>query len=218
MGTNDDFSPSELCTVLLALALPQLVEDEDLLGFLTDELAPALAAPICTPASIDNLIGQHLVDLGLCPSELDRELVCESLHQALLQPGEAALEAAKQLHAGVSLQSAVSPQSSSADEQTRPDVCQLCERLMPLTAHHYFPRAVQDKYVKRGLMRESDRTHTLLCCRQCHNTIHRLYDHETLASRLNSLEALQGDEAVQKWVRYASKQKARALPGMRVAR
>ena len=104
------------------------------------------------------------------------------------------------------------------EEPTDKRACQLCQRIMPLTDHHLIPRDVQKKYLKRGLMQEADRSRVLKCCRQCHNAIHRLFDHEVLAERLNTLEALLEEEKVQSWVAFASKQKARAVSGLRVAR
>jgi hypothetical protein len=45
-------------------------------------------------------------------------------------------------------------------------------------------------------------------CRRCHSGLHRLHDEMTLAKQLNTLEALQEDDAVQRHVSWVSKQKS----------
>ncbi len=81
--------------------------------------------------------------------------------------------------------------------------CELCGRLVPeVTQHHLVP-----KDAGGGTGPVAD------LCPTCHRQLHALYDNQTLARRLGSLEALRQDPTVQRFVRWVRKQD----PGRRVA-
>lgn len=203
------------CQAVLALTCSSLQEDQDLLAFLADELRLLAKAP--EVIAIDNVLGEHLTTFGLCQSDLERELTCETICEQLAAPGEDVQRLVQALQQGLGLQEALA--SPPQEEEVRPaGSCEVCSRIMPLTDHHLFPRQVHKKYLKRGLMQEADRTRILICCRQCHNTIHRLFDNDTLAGSLNTLQALQQEPQMQSWIAFACKQKARAVAGLRVCR
>lgn len=208
---------ARLCTVVLALSCPALQTDEDTLAFLVSQLTSEGVHSYASEASIDYLIGEYLETFGLCHSSLERELLCERVHASLSEPDDDVQVVCTALQQGRDLQSALDRGQDSSEELPA-GACQLCERTMPLTDHHLFPRQIQKKYLKRGLMQGDDRTRVLRCCRQCHNTIHKLFDHDELATSLNNREALLQDERIQKWVTYAQKQKSNAVQGLRVAR
>jgi len=90
-------------------------------------------------------------------------------------------------------------------------ICSLCERTMPLTRHHLFPKKTHKKMQKRGMEKDALLKTILLVCRPCHSAIHRLIDHETLSSSYNSLSKLLDHAGVFKWAQYASKQKDYSL-------
>jgi hypothetical protein len=84
--------------------------------------------------------------------------------------------------------------------------CLLCERIMPLTAHHLTPKETHRKYAKRGFSKDFLNT-CIMICRPCHSAIHRFIDNETLASSYNTMDKLLTHEKVQRWIPYIAKQK-----------
>jgi hypothetical protein len=86
--------------------------------------------------------------------------------------------------------------------------CPMCDREMPLTAHHLTPRTTHAKYLAQGVP-QSFLNITVDVCRPCHSALHKLIDEPTLAAEFNTLEKLMADERIQKWVNYARKQRAR---------
>uniref|UniRef100_A0A7S1U0G4 HNH domain-containing protein n=1 Tax=Phaeomonas parva TaxID=124430 RepID=A0A7S1U0G4_9STRA len=84
--------------------------------------------------------------------------------------------------------------------------CELCEREMPLTAHHLMPRETHRKYRKKGLSQEFLNTCTMIC-RPCHSHIHKTYDNERLAAELSTVEKLLDDDAILRFVKWAAKQR-----------
>ena len=78
--------------------------------------------------------------------------------------------------------------------------CQLCERDMAqLTAHHLIPRQT----VKR---KQADAGPTIDICSACHSQIHSFYSNLQLARELNSLEKLQSEPKMRKFLNWISKQ------------
>ncbi|MFQ4139357.1 HNH endonuclease [Nodosilinea sp. PGN35] len=78
--------------------------------------------------------------------------------------------------------------------------CQLCDRpVVDLTEHHLVPR----QYTRR---RHLPTSQTVLLCRPCHRQIHTLFDNATLAKDLNTLEQLQAEPRLQKFVAWVRKQ------------
>jgi len=78
--------------------------------------------------------------------------------------------------------------------------CQLCDRTVTdLTEHHLVPR----QYTRR---RKLPTSATVLLCRPCHKQIHTLFDNITLARELNTLEQLQNEPRLQKFVAWVRKQ------------
>lgn len=209
-----------LQTAVLVSRLPGLAEQSDVVDFLIqDVLVPEGSGAWETPEALQNVLQEALIDLDVCYSELEAQLLCEDLQKAFQQPSPQAVRLSSYLSNGISLPEALlSSQSPETEEQLPPGTCVMCERHMPLTWHHLYPREVQKKFLKRGLMTEADKLRGINICRQCHNTIHRSFDNEMLAGQLHSVESLLEQEVIQKWVSYASKQKARAVVGHRVSR
>jgi len=90
------------------------------------------------------------------------------------------------------------------------DQCEMCERKMPLTFHHLFPKKLHKKLASSesdGIPKELLRTVGIMICRPCHSMLHRTFDHELLAGELNSLEAIMERPETQKWVQWAAKQR-----------
>lgn len=78
--------------------------------------------------------------------------------------------------------------------------CQLCEReIEELTAHHLIPRQT----VKR---KQADAGPTIDICGACHRQIHAFYSNIELARELNTIEKLQSEPKMQKFLKWISKQ------------
>ena len=56
-----------------------------------------------------------------------------------------------------------------------------------------------------------------ICC-QCHDTVRKSFDNESLAGRLHDLGKMLEQKSIQKWIPYTFKQNALAVVGHRIAR
>lgn len=80
--------------------------------------------------------------------------------------------------------------------------CELCDREMAhLTVHHLVPRQA----VKR---KKADPGPTADLCSACHKQIHALFDNAYLAKHLNTIEKLQAEPQLQKFLTWIRKQRA----------
>jgi len=86
--------------------------------------------------------------------------------------------------------------------------CALCRRCVPLTFHHLIPRKMhrrahfRKRYSRQALGAGID------VCQRCHTGLHRLHDEMMLARQLNTLQALQEDDAVARHVDWVARQKS----------
>jgi hypothetical protein len=80
--------------------------------------------------------------------------------------------------------------------------CQLCQREMAqLTVHHLIPRQT----VKR---KQANAGETIAICIACHRQIHSFYSNLQLARELNTIEKLQNEPKMRKFLNWISKQKS----------
>merc|ERR1712154_536826 len=88
-------------------------------------------------------------------------------------------------------------------------ICCLCDRMLPLTWHHLIPKCTHEWYIKLHPEISQDflNKHGIWICRQCHSGIHDLYTNDELAETYFTLDLLLESDKVQKWIKYASKQK-----------
>lgn len=76
--------------------------------------------------------------------------------------------------------------------------CELCHRPdIVLTKHHLLPREEGGK-----------EEHISYICEDCHKHIHALYTNRELAVRLNTIEVLQADDKISKYLKFIRKQPA----------
>lgn len=211
---------ADFLTAIVLATLPELADSPDVACYLVqDLLMPEGPAVLETADSLNNVLGVQLVDLSICPSPLQAQIACEDLHKACQHPNDYHTRLCGHIKQGKSFQAALDDSHVvEKEDELPPGACALCHRQMLLTWHHLYPRDVHKKFLKRGMMTQSDCIRGINVCRQCHNTIHRSFDNETLAERLHSLDSLMEQEFIQKWVAYARKQKPRAVVGHRVSR
>ena len=76
-------------------------------------------------------------------------------------------------------------------------ICELCKRegIIKITEHHLIPKEVGGAKLPVALL-----------CQDCHKQIHALYTNKGLAMRLNTLQALEKDERVARYLRYIKNQ------------
>lgn len=75
--------------------------------------------------------------------------------------------------------------------------CELCQRdVHNLTVHHLIPK-----------QKNGHKGPTTKICSACHHQIHALFDNTLLAQKLNSLEKLQEEPQMKKFLTWATKQK-----------
>ena len=78
--------------------------------------------------------------------------------------------------------------------------CELCKREMKsLTVHHLIPR----QYIKRKKMSVNITTNI---CSACHKQIHSLFTNKELAEELNTIDKLQEQPQMKKFLQWVSKQ------------
>ncbi len=80
--------------------------------------------------------------------------------------------------------------------------CELCNREgVKTTVHHLVPREMGGNYGAKAHL-----------CIPCHKQIHALYTNEQLAKDLFTIEALQDEEKMKKYIKWIKKQSPTALP------
>ncbi|MDP5460662.1 HNH endonuclease [Alishewanella sp. SMS8] len=85
--------------------------------------------------------------------------------------------------------------------------CQLCQRQTLLTFHHLIPRKMHRRSRFNKKYSKAELQQGVYLCRLCHKAIHKQYDEITLAQRFNTLELLLADDAIQRHLQWAAKQK-----------
>ncbi|EPQ53041.1 hypothetical protein GLOTRDRAFT_79058 [Gloeophyllum trabeum ATCC 11539] len=90
---------------------------------------------------------------------------------------------------------------------TRTKECELCGREVPLTYHHLIPRSTHAKALKKKWHPQDMLNSVAWLCRPCHSAVHRAASNEDLARSYYTLELLLEREDIQKWAKYASKQR-----------
>lgn len=96
------------------------------------------------------------------------------------------------------------------------DRCELCGRPEPeLTDHHLIPRSqhARLKRIRDDFDVERARQNTATLCSACHRTIHSVLTDRELAERYATLDALRRHPEIDRFVRWARRQK----PGRRIA-
>ncbi|KAI0820858.1 hypothetical protein BC628DRAFT_1412835 [Trametes gibbosa] len=91
--------------------------------------------------------------------------------------------------------------------RTRTTECEICEREVPLTYHHLIPREVHNKALRKKWHPEAMLNSVAWLCRPCHSAVHGVATNEVLAREYYTIELLLAREDIQKWRKYASKQR-----------
>ncbi len=86
--------------------------------------------------------------------------------------------------------------------------CQLCQREKPLTFHHLIPRKNHRKnWFLKQFSKQEMKHRGIYVCPDCHYKIHQVYDEKTLGKYYNTLEALQNDPEIRKFINWVRKKK-----------
>ncbi|KAI0759296.1 hypothetical protein BD413DRAFT_488031 [Trametes elegans] len=91
--------------------------------------------------------------------------------------------------------------------KTRTKECEICEREVPLTYHHLIPREVHDKARKKKWHPEAILNSVAWLCRPCHSAVHHVASNEVLAKEYYTVDLLLARDDIQKWRKYAAKQR-----------
>lgn len=186
--TEEDYFTLDFIKEVFKLYIDDL--DLESLDFLSSEVFKNKERSLKSPKHLQEIIGEHLINLGIKENENKSLDLCEDLHEELLKPPEESEES-----------------EVNSDQDLDDGLCELCEREMPLTFHHLIPRTTHKKMLKRNLFEKKELNRGIYVCRPCHNAIHKLIDEYTMAQEYNTLEKLLDHEGVQKWIPYAMKQK-----------
>ncbi|KAH9475512.1 Putative protein YisB [Psilocybe cubensis] len=90
---------------------------------------------------------------------------------------------------------------------TRTENCEMCGRTVPLTYHHLIPRSTHTKVLKQGWHPKAMLNSVAWLCRPCHSVVHHVASNEDLARYFHTVELLMEREDIQKWQKYATKQR-----------
>lgn len=94
--------------------------------------------------------------------------------------------------------------------------CQMCSRdCAELTIHHMIPRSEHTRYMRKGhsMARLKGPENFAMICRPCHNTVHRLASNKVLADTMYTVELINANPQVQRWVAFASTKTMHKLSG-----
>ncbi|EFC45275.1 hypothetical protein NAEGRDRAFT_79530 [Naegleria gruberi] len=83
--------------------------------------------------------------------------------------------------------------------------CVMCEREMKLTRHHLIPRWTHRKFLKRGQYSKEHLNKVILICRPCHDAVHTFITLDEMAEKYHSLETIMEHPKVQGWIPYISR-------------
>ncbi|KAJ6589455.1 hypothetical protein B0H19DRAFT_923850 [Mycena capillaripes] len=90
---------------------------------------------------------------------------------------------------------------------TRGKECEICERQVPLTYHHLIPRSMHTKVLKKKWHPTSMLNSVAWLCRPCHTVVHQVATNEDLAQNYYTVSLLLQRDDIQRWGKYASKQR-----------
>jgi hypothetical protein len=97
---------------------------------------------------------------------------------------------------------------STAAQRNTPGPCELCGRETALSFHHLIPRKNHRKRrFKKRYSTQELKSRGLWLCSLCHRQIHRFYSEDELGRRLNTREALLQEPEMQRFLRWARKQR-----------
>ena len=85
--------------------------------------------------------------------------------------------------------------------------CALCVRELPLTFHHLIPRSTHKRKRIQKKFTIEERNKGIWVCRSCHSALHKFCTNMELAETYNSTESLLSNPAVEKYIKWAKKQK-----------
>ncbi|KAF9003086.1 hypothetical protein BDQ17DRAFT_516585 [Cyathus striatus] len=198
------------CLARRILALPGLnSESEDSSDL--DEFAMYLAVESweIVPESLQNITYESRTD---APEDLDdlpldslSSEFCDSLISYGFVPDVE--DAFRFLHRVMEdyLKEACTPPPVWASTRTRE--CEICEREVPLTYHHLIPKSTHAKVLKKKWHPESMLNSVAWLCRPCHTAVHQVARTEDLARNYYTVGLLLEREDIQKWRKYAAKQR-----------
>ncbi len=85
-------------------------------------------------------------------------------------------------------------------------LCDICNREMELTFHHYIPVTLHtNKKFKKLYDKNYMKTHGANLCRTCHKTIHIFFTEKELGNSYNSFEKLMEVEKFRNYVTWIRK-------------
>lgn len=85
--------------------------------------------------------------------------------------------------------------------------CELCGRENELTFHHLIPKSQhKNKWFKKNYTRKEMAMGINVCKYDCHREIHNLISEKEMGRSFNTLQKLQRQPKVKKYVKYIQKQ------------
>ncbi|OCH91230.1 hypothetical protein OBBRIDRAFT_544041 [Obba rivulosa] len=175
---------------------------DDYTSYLASEVWPSLPSPVreATYESRANVPDVESLSLDAVPASFADTLIsC-----GIADDSDAALSFLRKALADYIADAAAPPPVWS---KTRATECEICEREIPLTYHHLIPRQVHAKVLKKGWHPQAMLNSVAWLCRPCHSAVHQVASNEVLARSFYTVELLLEREDIQKWRKYAAKQR-----------
>ncbi|KAK7018332.1 hypothetical protein R3P38DRAFT_2982249 [Favolaschia claudopus] len=179
-------------------------ELDDFASYLAEEIWPTLPRPL-TLASYETRSSLPLDDLDSIPLDSTPVSFTDTLISYGLASDDAESHEFLRKILGDYLTETCAP--PPVWSSTRTQECEICERRVPLTYHHLIPRSTHAKVLKKKWHPESILNSVAWLCRPCHTAVHQVASNEVLAREFYTVELLLQREDIQRWGKYASKQR-----------
>jgi len=84
--------------------------------------------------------------------------------------------------------------------------CEICNRELEITFHHYIPVTLHtNKKFKKLYEKNYLKTHGINLCKTCHKTIHKLFTEKELGNTYNSYSKLMENQKFRNYVIWIKK-------------
>ncbi len=84
----------------------------------------------------------------------------------------------------------------------------MCGSDQRITFHHLIPKTChRNKWFRQNFEKIDMRERGIRVCRRCHSFIHQQFSEKHLGRELNTLEKLLGDDKMNRFIRWARKQR-----------
>lgn len=188
-ATNDDVLTKQIWN-----ALAHLTKDTEILASISD-----LYIGLDDINEITEVTSSALVILQACLPDVSQIRLEEALDQ-VEQKVQVAIEGVEEPDVEI----------DNLEKHEQDGSCRLCGANQKITIHHTIPKLVlkrmkHGKFLWQGQKRVDVSQFLIAVCRPCHDQIHKLWPHSTLARDLMTVDLLESAPEIQPYLAYKRK-------------